>query len=158
MNKSAEYEEFRRLCKEHGCRCTPQRYAVYSYMKDNRTHPNVNRIWEHVSPGIPSITRESVFRILTELAEFGILKRLDKFTEAHFDGRVSDHGHLICERCGRVVDFDLPEIPRLPRDMQRFTTRHMELRISGICASCSKADGQHAKHGEQDKASERKSN
>ena len=136
MDKSTEYQEFQRLCQAHGCRCTPQRLAVFLYMKDNRTHPSVNRIWDNIRQSIPSITRESVFRILTELAEYGVINRMDKITDARFDGQVSDHGHLICERCGRVEDFDLPPESLLPQDMHGFTTRHTELRISGLCACC----------------------
>lgn len=154
MNNSTEYAEFRILCQTQGCRCTPQRFAVYSYMKDNRTHPDVNRIWKNISRSIPSITRESVFRILMELADFAVINRMDKISDARFDGRVSDHGHLICERCGSVMDFDLPEKTFFPRDMPGFTTKHMELRISGLCASCSAAAGQLEKHGEQDKDTE----
>lgn len=154
MNKSSDYKEFRELCQAHGCRCTPQRLEVYSYMKDNRSHPDVNRIWGKVSRSIPTITRESVFRILMELAEFGVINRMDKITDARFDGRVYDHGHLICERCGSVVDFDLPPVPLLSLDMHGFTTRHTELRISGLCESCAAADDEHAKPGEQDRGTE----
>lgn len=151
MNKSKDYKDFQELCRAHGFRCTPQRFAVYSYMKDNLTHPDVNRIWEKTRRTIPTITRESVFRILMELSEFGVIHRMDKITDARFDGRVSDHGHLICERCGWVGDIDLPSTPLLSLDMHGFTKRHTELQISGLCASCVKAAGQQAKHGEQDK-------
>ncbi len=74
MSKSTDYQEFQQLCQAHGFRCTPQRFAVYLYMKDNLTHPDVNRIWENVRAGIPSITRESVFRILMELVEMTLGK------------------------------------------------------------------------------------
>lgn len=152
MNKSADYKTFRQLCQAHACRCTPQRLAVYSYIKDNRTHPDVNRIWEKVRRSIPTITRESVFRILMELADFGVINRMDKITDARFDGRVSDHGHLICERCGSVEDFDLPCESFLPSEMHGFTTRHTELRISGLCASCAAAARKQAQQGENRQA------
>ncbi len=148
MSKSTDYQEFQQLCQAHGFRCTPQRFAVYLYMKDNLTHPDVNRIWENVRAGIPSITRESVFRILMELVDLGVINRMDKIIDARFDGRVCDHGHLMCEKCGSVVDFDLPRGSLLPSDLQGFTTRHTELRISGICASCVASAALEAKHGE----------
>lgn len=150
MDKSTDYQEFQQLCQAHGFRCTPQRFAVYSYMKNNLSHPDVNRIWEKVRQSIPTITRESVFRILTELVDSGVINRMDKITDARFDGRVCDHGHLICENCGSVVDFDLPGDPFLPQDLRGFTTRHTELRISGICASCAESAEQHKQHKEQD--------
>ena len=62
------YEELRRVCAERGWKCTPQRLAVYAHLRGNLTHPSVNEIWEAVREELPSITRESVFRILTELS------------------------------------------------------------------------------------------
>ena len=156
MSKSMVYKDFQLLCQAHGFRCTPQRFAVFSFMKDNLTHPDVNRIWEKVRESIPTITRESVFRILTELVDSGVISRMDKIADARFDGRVCDHGHLICERCGSVVDFDLPVSSLLPQDMHGFTTWHTELRISGLCASCAAAVEPHTKHGEHDQGAERR--
>jgi len=156
MNKSTDYKELRELCQAHRCRCTPQRLAVYSFMKGNQTHPDVNRIWAKVRWSSPTITRESVFRILLELVEFGVINRMDKIADARFDGRVSDHGHLICERCGWVADIDLQPVPLLSCDMQGFTTRHTELRISGLCSSCLESAGQEAQHNAENTATDRK--
>ncbi|MGN0879306.1 MAG: Fur family transcriptional regulator [Oligosphaeraceae bacterium] len=133
------YEELRRVCAEQGWKCTPQRLAVYAHLRGNLTHPSVNAVWEAVREEIPSITRESVFRILTELSGIGLIARLDKIVDARFDGRADDHGHLVCERCGCVMDFELPSGLPLPESLHGFRARHTELRISGLCASCAAA-------------------
>ena len=131
-----DMEAFRQLCRAHGCKCTPQRYAVYRYIYGNSQHPDVNTVWGHVGHEIPGITRESVFRILCEFAEFGVIGRVTKLSETRFDGRAGDHGHMIFERCGAIIDFDLPEDVKGVNVLDGFLPKHMELQISGLCAKC----------------------
>lgn len=138
-------EEFRTLCTTRCCKFTQQRFAIYSYVKGNRTHPDVNQIWENVRQTVPSITRESVFRILNELADFGVIGRLDKIINARFDGNGTDHGHLICENCGAIFDFELPASLRKLPPFEGFIAKHTELRISGLCAQCAKKQKQQNK-------------
>lgn len=132
--------DFREMCVVHGCKCTRQRRAVYHYLRGNGLHPTVNQVWEAVRKVIPSITRESVFRILTEMAEFGEIARMDKIYNARFDSRIGEHGHAICRRCGKVVDFDLPSsLPPIP-EIPGFTGLHREYRLCGLCAVCAEEE------------------
>jgi len=136
MPKQPDREKFKELCRAHYCRCTNQRIAVYEFICGNREHPDVDRVWQAVREKMPSITRESVFRILMELAEWGIVYRMDKIINARFDGVPHPHGHFICRECGAVIDFKLPEQVALPAETNGFLCDHVELRISGICAAC----------------------
>jgi len=136
MDREKLQEDFKVLCQKQGWKCTPQRFAVYEYIKGNQTHPDVNSIWEHLRPQMPSITRESVFRILNELADCNVICRMDKIINARFDGNATNHGHLICERCGKIIDLELPESITNFTPGGAFTIRHMELRLSGLCPKC----------------------
>ena len=139
--KEQKYDAFRQLCRDRGYKCTRQRFAVYSFMKENRKHPDVDQVWNHVRKELPSITRESVFRILNELADSGVAYRLDQIIHARFDGQSRSHGHLICGKCGAIADFELPDsLPSNPA-LAGFTANHVELRICGLCGKC--ANQQH---------------
>ncbi len=127
--------EFRELCVSHGCKCTRQRRAVYQFLKGNETHPSVNQVWEAVRKKIPSITRESVFRILSEFVDFGIAARMDKIFNARFDSNAADHGHAICVHCGKILDFPLPKLPE-PAQIPGFAQLHAEYRLWGVCQEC----------------------
>lgn len=131
-------DEFRAVCKAQHWRCTPQRLAVYHYMHGNSRHPSVDDVWTFVRKRIPSITRESVYRILNEFADAGILYRMDKIGSAHYDSSPDSHGHLICEKCGKVTDFDFSELPPLPSGIPAKSIRHIELRLAWICPACEK--------------------
>jgi len=138
MKTDALHEEFRKLCSVHQCKCTAQRFAVYACICGNREHPDVDAVWKCVRKRIPSITRESVFRILMEFSEWGIIYRMDKIVHACFDGIAGNHGHFICRECGAILDFELPQGLPEPENDVGFQADHVELRISGICAECAK--------------------
>lgn len=128
--------EFCSLCRKAGWKCTPQRFSVYKFLKDNLSHPDVDSVWSAVKKVHPSITRESVYRILNEQAEFGTIRRLDHIDNARYDSRTEAHGHFICSKCGKIYDFDWPEGQDLPEEMISGNITHMEIRLIGICKKC----------------------
>lgn len=91
------HAEFRNICRKTGWKCTSQRLAVYGFLRGNHTHPDVDTVWGAVRNSLPTITRESVYRILNEFSEAGVIGRLDHIDNARYDSRVDAHGHLICE-------------------------------------------------------------
>jgi len=135
MKRDETEIRLRELCAAHHLKCTAQRLAVYRYIHGNTSHPGVDRIWYDVRQKIPSITRESVFRILTELCDLGVIARLDKIINARFDGLPHNHGHMICENCGAVLDFELPDSPPIPKSPD-FQVSRVELRLTGLCRKC----------------------
>lgn len=138
MDKFARtFEEISAICKEAGWKCTPQRAAVYEYICDNLAHPDVDQVWAAVKAKLPSVTRESVYRILDEFAREGVIRRLDQISRARYDSLTGPHGHFICERCGKIVDFALPEDVRIP-PVPHGKVRHVELRLNGVCNECQK--------------------
>lgn len=129
------HSKFKEICVANGWKCTSQRLAVYNFVCDNLDHPKVDETWEEVKQLLPSVTRESVYRIMNEFAEAGILRRLDKLDSARYDSQTHPHGHFICDRCGEITDFALSHEITLP-DKMAGEARHIELRISGICQKC----------------------
>src|SRR5574344_2069988 len=129
---------FRELCRKAGWKCTSQRLAVYDFVHDNRTHPDVDSVWRAVRVTQPAITRESVYRILNEFSEQGIISRIDQLDSARYDSRTLPHGHFICEKCGAILDFDLPEGEFQPPVQLPGQARHLEVRAVGICEQCLK--------------------
>jgi len=128
--------EFTAICRRNNWKCTIQRRAVYGFMRGNLSHPGVDTVWNHVRETAPTVTRESVYRILNEFSQCGILNRLDHIENARYDSRTDSHGHFVCEQCGTIIDFDLSQKMTVPDDAVKGEIRQIELRISGICSKC----------------------
>lgn len=130
------HADFLGICRKYHWKCTSQRLAVFDFLKDNLTHPDVDSVWIAVRKNLPAITRESVYRILNEFAEKGVIRRLDQIENARYDSRTDAHGHFICQNCGKISDFNWPEGVTLPQNMISGEVAHMEIRVVGLCPEC----------------------
>jgi len=138
--KELTIEAFPAFCREHGLKCTAQRLAVFAAVRASRSHPSVNETLERVRKTLPTVTRDSVYRILNEFSAQGLLTRMDALSAARYDTRLGPHAHFICEVCGCVTDYPLPEGLSLPKGMPK-DRRHVELRVTGICEKCGRRVG-----------------
>ena len=136
MKSNSSAQTFQELCHSFGWKCTPQRMAVYDFLKQNLTHPDVDTVWAAVREVLPSITRESVYRILNEMVDKDLISRVDHVYCARYDSRLGAHGHFICEKCGSITDFDWPEGIPIPQSSTEGTVHHTEIRLIGLCKDC----------------------
>jgi Fur family ferric uptake transcriptional regulator len=95
-----------------------------------------------------SLAQSSAYRCLALLVETGVVRRLVHVGDHamfELDEHLTEHHHhLICERCGTVVDVTLPE--RVERTMDRtfdevaatagFEPTHHAVDIYGVCSDC----------------------
>lgn len=103
----ADRSSFLKMMQSHGMRRTVQRFAVYEVMYGSLSHPSVQEVWREARHSVPSITLDTVYRILNEFCEVGIIKKIKNCDMARFDGNLHRHGHFFCTRCGKVLDFPL---------------------------------------------------
>lgn len=86
---------------------------------------------------VPTITRDSVYRILNEFSACGLIARLDALSAARYDTWIGPHAHFICECCGEVIDYPMPTGIQLPAALP-IERHHLELRVTGLCDDCAK--------------------
>ncbi len=131
-----QHAEFAAICRTHGWKCTSQRWSVYHYLAGNRTHPTVEMVWEAIRREHPAIGRDSVYRILNDFVEKKLLERLDHIESARYDTNMAPHGHFICLKCHKVLDFNPGDL-RIWRGNADFgNVQQVELRLTGICSAC----------------------
>lgn len=136
---SAHHENFAQICRRFKWKCTPQRLAVYECVCHNRCHPDVDSVWATVKNQLPTVSRESVYRILNEFSSHDLIWRLDHVTSARYDSNTVPHGHFICENCGSIADFALNEDISVFSDTVPGSVKHMEIRFTGLCENCQPA-------------------
>lgn len=89
------------------------------------------------------VGRATVYRTLALMVSCGLIREHNfgsgfKTYEKVVDRR--HHDHLICEVCGRVTEFEAPDIERLQKeviDRHHFRARSHKLEIYGLCRDCS---------------------
>ena len=84
-----------------------QRDIVYDVLKSTKEHPTADTVYEMARVCAPNISKGTVYRNLNQLVDNGMaIKVPGIFEKDRFDADTSRHSHLICEKCGAVIDFD----------------------------------------------------
>lgn len=127
--------------REQGHRLTPQRLAVLEVIKAGPGHMTVHQVLDCLKPQYPTMTLPTVYRNLQWLKEMKLVAETDLGGDCHVYEFIatSPHHHLVCLRCGRVIDlpdsFLSPLRERL-RDEYGFIARTEHLGLFGACRDC----------------------
>ena len=90
-------------------RNTTQRSVILTEVESADGHLTAGEIFERVRRRDPTIAYGTVYRTLHLLAEHGLIQELTFADQAsRYDGRVERHDHVHCERCGVLIDVDVP--------------------------------------------------
>jgi Fur family transcriptional regulator, peroxide stress response regulator len=119
---------------------TPQRRAVLEVVLASGEHLTANEIFEAARRRLPAISFATVYNSLKYLKEAGLVREIN-FGKAssRYDRETGRHDHALCSRCGRLVDFDLPETPQMLRAAarrSRFKPESIHLTLVGVCPDC----------------------
>lgn len=84
-----------------------QRDVIYEVLKNTTSHPTADWVYDMAKEQIPNISKGTVYRNLNQLVENGMAIKVPGIFESdRFDANTDRHYHLICVKCGAVVDFD----------------------------------------------------
>jgi len=129
--------------RKKGYRLTPQRLMVLDALHSVDTHISAEEIYAQVKAKYPYANISTVYRTLDLLKELGLVTEINQG-----DGRVryhplekGDHHHLICSKCGKILD--LPQSAIFPLTNMLATDYKFEadikhLAVFGICKECRK--------------------
>jgi len=128
--------------KKSGVRITPQRHAVLEYLLTSMSHPTADEIYKALEGRFPNMSVATVYNNLRILREIGLIRELTYGDDSsRFDSNMKDHYHIICEDCGKIVDFHYPtldEIESLAEKVSGFDISHHRMELYGKCEECSK--------------------
>jgi len=119
---------------------TPQRDAVLRVILAREDHPTANEIFEAARQRLPTISYATVYNSLRYLKEAGLVHEI-KFGDSasRYDRETDRHDHAICNSCGKLVDFDLPQTAELMQAAarkSRFKPESVHLTLRGLCVDC----------------------
>ncbi len=139
------FARFKDHLRAQRLKSTAQRDTIVRAFLDTQRHVSVEELYNEVRRRNPRIGYATVYRTMKLLTECGIAaERHFRDGEARYESAAKrHHDHLICERCGRIVEFEEPRIEDLQEQIAKrlgfqFTGHKMEL--YGICRDCRRAD------------------
>lgn len=135
-------QAFRDYLGKQGLKSTRQREAILDEFLASGAHLSTEELYLAIRQKHPGIGYATVHRTLKLLAECGLAAPRhfgDGQTRYEQSSAEQHHDHLICTRCGRIVEFENPGIERLQEQVARthgFVIRNHRLDIYGECADC----------------------
>lgn len=128
--------------KQFGLKSTRGRSEILQILKHEDTPVDVMHIQSHLIKNNLSLNQATVYRILEMFLQKGLVKRFE-FQEGKFRYELSgdDHHHLICEKCGKIVDVSDCGVAALEKEIEKkkhFLVKSHSLEFYGICKNCQK--------------------
>ena len=132
--------ELSEILKKHGLRPSPQRLAVFGFLRGSREHPTVDAVFAALRGRIPTLSRTTVYSTMHQLAGRGLVRALHaEDDEMRYDGDVAPHAHFKCRVCGVLYDVPYPQgsSGRFAALPPGFVADDEQLVYYGTCERCS---------------------
>lgn len=134
---------FKEHLRRQGLKSTAQRDDIARVFFGTRRHISVEELYNEVKRVNPHIGYATVYRTMKLLTECGLaVERHFREGEARYEGTEGHHhDHLICEGCGKIVEFEEPQIEELQAQVARrlgFELSGHKMELYGRCADCRK--------------------
>ncbi|NCB55362.1 MAG: transcriptional repressor [Epsilonproteobacteria bacterium] len=143
LEYSSLLTSFKELLRQNGLKFTKQREVVLKTLYEKNEHFTPEDLYIFLKNSYPelNIGIATVYRTLNLLEEsnmvtslsFGVAgKKFELANKPH-------HDHMICKRCGLIIEFENDKIEQLQLEIAR--THHFRLtshlmQLQGICEKC----------------------
>ena len=127
--------------RQRGIRLTPQRRMILDAIAQSKGHVTAEDIHHRILPTYPDISISTVYRNLERLLELRLVTVTDMGGGRYCYQVIGQrpHHHLICHRCGAVLELDDSLVADLRLHIEReydFTAEIDHLALWGLCAQC----------------------
>jgi len=139
-----KFNSYCELLQEKSYKITPQRQIILKVLLDNiEEHLTAEEIHTITKQKDPEIGLATIYRTLEILADLNILHKIDfgdgciryEFT----DQEAHNHHHLICIKCGKVIEVNDDFLETLENWIEKKTGFHItnhQLKFFGYCKEC----------------------
>jgi len=131
-----------RYMTEHGLKSTRQRSLIIDTFFEMAGHLSVEDLWTKVRALDNKVSVATVYRTMKLLNECGLAHaRNFGDGQTRYEAAIGrhHHDHLICTRCGTIVEFENDRIEQLQDAVARkhgFTVTSHKMELYGLCRNC----------------------
>ena len=140
-----EVHQFKDFLGSKGLKNTRERQIILKELEARKDHFNAEKLYTVLSRKGTKVSRPTIYRTLKLLERFHLIERLDVKKNCFYYEPMShkkDHGHLICEHCGGIIDFASGSLEILKLEVCKqkdFKPDNISIHVFGICEVCRKA-------------------
>lgn len=135
-------DRFREYLRAHNHPVTPQRLRIAEIVFGTHRHITAEEIRGRLDETGTRVGKATVYRTLDLLLRAGLIREHD-FGQGirRYEARRTRprHEHLVCTRCGKVIEFVSQDVERIEREvaaLHDFEPSHHRMEIYGRCEEC----------------------
>lgn len=132
--------------RKAGLKVTVPRIKILEILTNAENHHlSAEDIYKHLTQSGDDVGLATVYRVLTQFEQVGIVERhnFENNTSVFELKQDAPHDHMICDECGKVVEFNSPEIREAQARIAKkhgFELSGHSLVLYGACQSDCKTD------------------
>lgn len=139
---------FKQYLKNKGLLHSKQREQILDIFLKTEKHLTIDDLYQRVNKKNPKIGLATVYRAMRIICDSGLAREVD-FGDGlrryeHKHGH-EHHDHLICLKCGRIIEVVSSEIEKLQEKLAKnydFIALRHTMQIFGTCSSCKRKEKQ----------------
>jgi len=137
---------FKRFLASRRLKMTAARRRVLDAVFSTHDHFDADQLMFILRSRRSRVSKATVYRTLSLLVESGLVREMRLNEQRHVFEHVfghSHHDHLVCSKCGRIIEFADERIENLQNcvcDRMKFEPTHHSLKIYGLCSQCRGGD------------------
>ncbi|MCL6627553.1 MAG: transcriptional repressor, partial [Alicyclobacillus shizuokensis] len=115
---------------------TAPRRAVLEVIRQSREHPTANDIMDTLAKRGERYAYATIYNSLRYLADHGLIRELNIGNGiTRYDGRMEEHQHVVCSRCGAIAeaDVDTAELVRQIEAETGYKVHSLNVHLTGLC-------------------------
>jgi len=125
---------------------TAQRRLLLEIIRNADGLIDAKELYQRASSKNESISQATVYRSLSLFKQLGLVdeRRFGKMRCYYEIKQTLEHQHLVCQGCGKVIEFESPLIRKLVDKVQRehgFNVTKAVLYLEGYCEQCKEKTG-----------------
>ena len=143
-DRAAREAIIERFIAERRLKSTRQRHLILETFFQLDGHFSVEQLWAKVRELDPRVSVATVYRTMKLLAESN-LAHAQNFGDGQtrYEPAVGreHHDHLICTRCGTIIEFENDRIEQMQDAVARkhgFRVTSHKMELYGLCRTCQK--------------------
>ncbi|WP_326642472.1 transcriptional repressor [Nonomuraea fuscirosea] len=133
------YADLGEVLPRLGLRRTVPRLLILDILREQATHLSALRLHTLVSSLCETINVSTVYRNVSVMTRRGVLHSIDHAGETLFGLAVAPHHHLICRRCGTLVELPADHLSEAAAAVMACSGFAMDADgqvLSGHCRRC----------------------